>query len=232
MDILKDIEKNFLNINIYNKNADNAKLNIIKKQIDEYFKFKNEENNIIMEKKFKYEDKYKKPRELNNYNYKQFLEKKMYLHNIYKETKSLSDLNEYLDCKIEDYADIPEIYTYEYLHVNVQSNPKNNGLIEKVKPKDKPKEPKDKPKEPKEPKDKPKEPKEPKEPKDKPKDKPKEPKVKPKEPKEPKVKPEAPKVKECPDGQILNPETNRCVDKKGVLGKKLLKNLPDDKHKK
>lgn len=53
MDILKDIEKNFLNINIYNKNADNAKLNIIKKQIDEYFKIKNEENNIIMEKKNK-----------------------------------------------------------------------------------------------------------------------------------------------------------------------------------
>jgi hypothetical protein len=215
MDILKDIEKNFLNINIYNKNADNAKLNIIKKQIDEYFKFKDEENNIIMEKKIRYEDKYKKPRDLNNYNYKQFLEKKMYLHNIYKETKSLSSLNEYLDCKIENYADIPEIYTYEYLHVNEQSNPTNNGLIKKVKPdeqKVKPKEPKVKPKDPKV--------------------KPKDPKVKPKEPKEPDVKPEAPKVKECPEGQILNPETNRCVDKKGVLGKKLLKNLPGNKDKK
>ena len=202
MDILKDIEKNFLNINIYNKNADNAKLNIIKKQIDEYFKFKNDENNIIMEKKIKYEERFKIPRALNNSNYEQFLEKKRYLYNIYKETKSLSDLNEYLDCKIENYMDIPEIYTHEYLHVNEQS---------------KTKEPKVAPKEPKEPKVAPKEP--------------KEPKV---APKEPKVAPKEPKVapKECPEGQILNPETNRCIDKKGVLGKKLLKNLLDNKDKK
>ena len=246
MDILKDIEKNLLNIDIYNKNADNAKLNIIKKQISEYFNSKNEENNIIMEKKMKYEDKFKRPRELNNANYEQFLEKKMYLKNIYKETKSLSALNDYLNCKLENYANIPEIYTYEYLNITEQkkrvaTQPEKDKKVvpnePKVKPKVKPDEPKVKPKECPEGQilnpttnrcvdkkgaigkklvknlvD------------DKPKVKPQEPKVKPQEPK---VKPQEPKVKpkECPEGQILNPVTNRCVDKKGAIGKKLLKNI-------
>ena len=233
MDILKDIEKNILNINIYDKNADNAKLNIINKQISEYFDFKNEEYNIIIEKKIKYEEKYKKPRELNNSNYEQYLEKKMYLHNVYKGTKSLSDLVKYLNCKIENYADIPEIYTYEYLHVNEQKkriatqpekdkknvpnvnakikecpegqilNPETNRCVDKKGAIGKKilKNLVD----------------------DKPKVKPIEPKE-PKEPIEPKVKPK-PKVKECPEGQILNPETNRCVDKKGAIGKKILKNI-------
>jgi len=121
MDILKDIEKNFLNINIYSKNADNAKINIIKKQIDDYFKYKHDDNNKIMEKKIKYEDKYKRPRELNNSNYEYFLEKKEHLYNIYKETKSLSALYDYLNCKIVNYTDIPEIYTYEYQHIDEQN---------------------------------------------------------------------------------------------------------------
>ena len=236
MDILKDIEKNLLNIDIYNKNADNAKLNIIKKQISEYFNSKNEENNIIMEKKMKYEDKFKRPRELNNANYEHFLEKKMYFKNIYKETKSLSALYDYLNCKLEDYADIPEIYTYEYLNFTEQKK-----RVATQPEKDKkvvPNEPKVKPKECPEGQilnpttnrcvdkkgaigkklvknlvdDKP---------EVKPKVKPEEPKVKPKvKPEEPKVKP-----KECPEGQILNPTTNRCVDKKGAIGKKLLKNI-------
>jgi hypothetical protein len=31
------------------------------------------------------------------------------------------------------------------------------------------------------------------------------------------------KAKECPEGEVLNPKTNRCVDAKGPIGKKLLK---------
>ena len=62
MEILKDIEKNILNINIYEKNKDplnNAnmqKLDTIKKQINEYFKYKDNENNIILQKKLKYDE--------------------------------------------------------------------------------------------------------------------------------------------------------------------------------
>ena len=40
MDILKDIEKNILNINMYDKTVETGKLNLIKKQISDYFKYK------------------------------------------------------------------------------------------------------------------------------------------------------------------------------------------------
>ena len=40
-------------------------------------------------------------------------------------------------------------------------------------------------------------------------------------------------LKQCPPGKIMNPETGRCVDKKGSTGKKLVKsvsfNLPRSK---
>jgi predicted phosphoribosyltransferase len=64
--------------------------------------------------------------------------------------------------------------------------------------------------------------------------------VKPKEPKEPKEikktkEPKEPKElkepKECPPDKILNPDTNRCVLKNGVLGKLLLKKLISKKPK-
>ena len=90
MDILKDIEKNFLKINIYDKNADNAKLNIIKKQISDYFKYKSDENNIVMLKKQKYDEDYRKARELINYNYELCRDKKDDLHKIAELNKSLA----------------------------------------------------------------------------------------------------------------------------------------------
>ena len=32
-------------------------------------------------------------------------------------------------------------------------------------------------------------------------------------------------LKECPPGKIMNPDTCRCVDKNGQIGKKLVKNV-------
>ncbi len=32
-------------------------------------------------------------------------------------------------------------------------------------------------------------------------------------------------LKQCPPGKIMNPATGRCVDKKGQIGKGLLKNV-------
>jgi len=118
MDILKDIEKNFLKINIYDKKADSGKLNIIKKQVSDYFKYKSEQSDIIMLKKQKYDDDYKKARELNNYNYELFREEKDKLHHIFKETKTLGTLYDYLNYKNKDYAEIPDIYTYEHINLN------------------------------------------------------------------------------------------------------------------
>lgn len=61
------------------------------------------------------------------------------------------------------------------------------------------------------------------------KQKPQETKQKPPEdkqkPKEDKQKPQETNKKECPVGKILNPKTNRCVDKSGKIGKQLLKNM-------
>jgi DNA repair ATPase RecN len=126
MDILKDIEKNILNINMNEKganakdplNANNSnvlKLNTIKKRISDYFEYKNDESNIIAQKKMKYQEMYNNVRENNNTNYEFFLEKKEDLRNILKETKTLSALYDYLNYKIIGYKEVPDIYTSEYI---------------------------------------------------------------------------------------------------------------------
>ena len=214
MDILKDIEKNILNINIYDKNiysknkdvfnnTNMLKLDVIKKQIDDYFKYKVDENNIITQKKLKYEEKYKSARELNNYNYTAYLDKKRELHNIFKETKTLDTLYEYLKYKNADYKNIPDIYTYEHINLNervviphISSNINTNvcpsGKILNPKTKKCVKDPADKVKV----------------------DKVKVDKVKVDKVKVDKVKvivKDDAKEKKCEEGKILNPKTNRCI---------------------
>ena len=194
MEILKDIEKNILNINMYDKsvngakakdplNANNSnvlKLNAIKKSIDDYFKHKNDENDIIYRKKMKYEELYKNARENNNANYDFFLEKKEDLHNIFRETKTLAALYDYLNYKNTDYKDIPAIYTYEHINleervikpVNAAANTCPAGKV--LNPKTK----------------------------------------KCVNTKNVKAKPKptnAAGVKVCPEGKVLNPKTNRCI---------------------
>jgi hypothetical protein len=63
MEILKDIEKSILNINMYSKDTEPAKLNIIKKQVGDYNKYKSDESNVIEQKIMKYDELYKNPRE-------------------------------------------------------------------------------------------------------------------------------------------------------------------------
>jgi hypothetical protein len=211
MDILKDIEKNFLKINIYDKNADNGKMNIIKKQISDYFKYKSDQNNIIMLKKQKYNEDYKNARELNNYNYELFLEEKRNLHNIFKQTKTLASLYEYLNYKNANYANIPDIYSYEYINFpehekredrkdrkeQVTVAPSKKGI---VCPEGKILNPKTNRciKDPAAKKVKPVK---------------KDSKKKDVVDKEPKKEADKAivKIKECPEGKILNPKTNRCI---------------------
>jgi hypothetical protein len=121
MEILQDIEKNILNINMYDKTADSTKLNLIKKQIKDYFKYKSDEMDIVMQKKTKYNDKYKNVRDLNDAAYESFLEKKGELYNIYRESKTLASLYDYLQFKYPEYKGVPDIYTYE-----------NISLVERV----------------------------------------------------------------------------------------------------
>ena len=226
MEILKDIEKNILNINIYEKNiysknkdplnnANMQKLDEIKKQISDYFKYKDNEKNIILQKKLKYDEDYKFAREINNNNYNLFLEKKADLYHIFKETKTLATLYDYLEYKYTDAKKVPDIYTYEYINLNerdvihpssvVNANVCPTGKIVNKKTKKCVKDPADKDKVKKVvDKDKVKKVVD----KDKVKkvvDKDKVKKVVDKD----KVK----KVvdKECPEGKILNPITNRCI---------------------
>ena len=208
MDILKDIEKSILSINMYDKTAEPAKMNVIKKLVSEYFKHKEGEGNVVSQKMMKYDEQFKKVRERNDYEYELFLEEKERLRSIFKETKSLSSLYDYLNYKYTNqHQSIPDIYTYEYFDLN-------DRIVAPKTLKPKAKEPKAaKAKEPKVLKDCPegkvrnpitkrcvndkKEPKEPKEPKAK-------------EPKEPKAK--APKeLKDCPEGKVRNPITKRCI---------------------
>jgi hypothetical protein len=251
MEILKDIEKSILNINMYSKDTEPAKLNLIKKQIGEYNKYKSDESNVIEQKIMKYDELYKNPRERNNYEYELFLGKKEELYNIYREAGTLDALYEYLNCKY-DVSNVPDIYTYAHINLNERVkvfkdakaddgcpegkilNPKTKRCVkdpsykkpkavkepkaDAKEPKADAKEPKADAKEPKadakEPKADAKEPKadakEPKADAKKPKADAKEPKE-PKEPKAAKADAKAPKVKECPEGKILNPKTNRCI---------------------
>jgi hypothetical protein len=117
MEILKDIEKNILNINMYSKETEAAKLNIIKKQIDDYNTYKSNEYNVINQKIMKYDELYKNPRENNNYEYELFLGKKEELYNIYREAGTLDALYEYLNCKYDSEC-VPDIYTYAHINLN------------------------------------------------------------------------------------------------------------------
>jgi hypothetical protein len=199
MDILKDIEKNILNINMNEKganakdplNANNSnvlKMNTIKKLINDYFKYKNDANDIIAQKRMKYEEIYKNVRENNNVSYNFFLEKKEGFHNILRETKTLSALYDYLECKIEDYKEVADIYTSEYINLEERVvkpsnaanpcpagkvlNPKTKKCVKakKVKAKADDKADDDKA-----------------------------------------GAAVAKKVKKCPEGKVLNPITNRCI---------------------
>ena len=119
MDILKDIEKSLLAINMYDKSAEPAKLSKIKKLVGDYFKHKGDESIVVSHKIAKYDEQFKKVRERNNYEYDLFLEKKDELRSIFKETKTLSSLYDYLNYKYtNDHQSIPDIYTYEYFDLN------------------------------------------------------------------------------------------------------------------
>jgi hypothetical protein len=184
MDILKDIEKSLLAINMYDKSAEPAKLSKIKKLVGDYFKHKGDESNVVSQKIAKYDEQFKKVRERNDYEYDLFLEKKDELRSIFKETKTLSSLYDYLNYKYtNDHQSIPDIYTYEYFDLN------DRIVVPKA-----PKAPKKDDKETKVPKV-PKAPKAPAVPKAK----------TPKTPKE---------LKDCPEGKVRNPITKRCVNEK------------------
>jgi len=234
MDILKDIEKSLLAINMYDKSAEPAKLSKIKKLVGDYFKHKGDESNVVSQKIAKYDEQFKKVRERNDYEYDLFLEKKDELRSIFKETKTLSSLYDYLNYKYtNDHQSIPDIYTYEYFDLNdrivVPKAPKKDGKETKA-----PKAPKT-PAVPKVPKAK--AAKATKELKDCPEGKVRNPITKRcvNEKKAPKAKaakatketnadevkevivkvvkePKAPKeLKECPEGKVRNPITKRCI---------------------
>ena len=143
---VKDIEKSILSINMYDKTAEPVKLNKIKKLVGDYFKHKEEEHNDVSQKRMKYEEQFKNVRERNNIEYELFLEEKGKLLSIFKETKSLSSLYDYLNYKYtNNHQDIPDIYTYEYFNFNERVSVPKAAKTDKA-PK--------KPKEPKEPKEK------------------------------------------------------------------------------
>ena len=183
MDILKDIEKSLLAINMYDKSAEPAKLSKIKKLVGDYFKHKGDESNVVSQKIAKYDVQFKKVRERNDYEYDLFLEKKDELRSIFKETKTLSSLYDYLNYKYtNDHQSIPDIYTYEYFDLN------DRIVVPKA---PKAKEPKKDDKETKVPKA---------------------PKA-PKAPAVPKAKAAkaTKELKECPEGKVRNPITKRCI---------------------
>jgi hypothetical protein len=188
MDILRSIEKNVLNV--ANNNGKSNEVDILKKNIKEYFGHLADKENIDSQKKEKYFNKYENARVIANMEYDKFLRDKETLMNELKIEKSKAALHEYLKLKYVA-NNVPDIYSYQDIRlvdrviipreiVKKPTKKKAKAKAEDVKT----------PKPVKVPNV-----------------------VKPPKPvKVPNVV-KTPKANECPEGKEINPITGRCVNK-------------------
>lgn len=115
MDILRNIEKNIINICNNDKYDINDTI-ILKNNIKEYFKNLNDKENIINQKKIKYNEIYEVPRINQDLEYSKYLNDKRNLLNIFEEEKTKSALYNYLNLERPKYNDI-DLYSYENINL-------------------------------------------------------------------------------------------------------------------
>jgi hypothetical protein len=108
---LKDI--GFLLIDNINLQSDNNKLKLLDK-VNKYKIFKKEHEIKKQENKDYYEMKYEEPRKINKQNYDAYLEQKLYLYNVWKESKNVKDLHEYISLARPEYIEVPDVYTSQF----------------------------------------------------------------------------------------------------------------------
>jgi hypothetical protein len=105
---LKDI--GYLLIDNINLKSDNNKLKLLDK-VNKYNISKKEYEIKKQENREYYEAKYEEPRKINKQNYDDYLKQKQYLYNVWKETKNVKDLHEYVSLVRPEYIEVPDVYT-------------------------------------------------------------------------------------------------------------------------
>jgi hypothetical protein len=120
MDILRNIEKQILNIANNNTNSV-SEINNLKKDIKIYLDIFDKREELKREKKSIYEELYDNKRTAYRISYENYLsDKKDLMNDIIKE-KTKGAIRKYLECKYE-VEDIPDIYTYENISLNNVNN--------------------------------------------------------------------------------------------------------------
>src|SRR6056300_99404 len=115
MEILRNIEKNIINISNNDKYDVNDTI-LLKNNIKEYFTYINDKENTINEKKMKYNERYENPRIKQELEYYKYLNDKRELLNIFEEEKTKMALYNYLNLKRPKYNDI-NLYSYENINL-------------------------------------------------------------------------------------------------------------------
>jgi len=128
MEILRNIEKNIINIS-NNDKYDANDTQLLKNNIKEYLTYINDKENIINEKKIKYNELYENPRIKQELEYSKYLNDKRELLNIFEQEKTKSALYNYLNLKRPKYNDI-NLYSYENINL-IEKRKIDNVLIRK-----------------------------------------------------------------------------------------------------
>ena len=161
----------------------------IKLNIEKYNNIKKKNLSDINEKVIKYIEIYDNPRIQSENNYNEYVYNRNILYNIWKENPNKQNVYNLINFEKPELNDIPEIYTYTVIQDKREKKEKrDNDVIHK-------------PKVPK--------------------------------PDESKVaKPKIPKKRVCPEGQVINPNTGRCVkiNSKALKALKVAEDviIPDD----
>jgi hypothetical protein len=114
MDILRIIKKNV--INIANNNSKTSDVDILKKNIKEYFGHIADKSSIDSQKREKYYNKCENARVIANIEYDNFLRDKEILMNELKVEKNKAALHEYLKLKYTG-DNIPDLYSYQNIQL-------------------------------------------------------------------------------------------------------------------
>ena len=105
---LKDI--GYLLIDNVTYKTDDKKLKLLDK-VNKYNILKKENERKKQENRDFYQVKYEEPRKINNQNYETYLQQKLLLYNIWKDTKNIKDLHQYLSFVRPEYVEVPDVYT-------------------------------------------------------------------------------------------------------------------------
>jgi hypothetical protein len=92
---------------------DDKKLKLLDK-VNKYNITKKEHERKKQENREYYVVKYEEPRTINKQNYDDYLQQKLYLYNVWKDSKNIKDLHQYISFARPEYIEVPDVYTSQF----------------------------------------------------------------------------------------------------------------------